>query len=83
MDKQTGPTSFDSHVNVMVEIRSLEREQTRVLQQVAWLEQTAACLSLTSSPTDGPLQIVRDEVVKMGEKLKEIVSPLSLNEAKL
>ena len=78
-DEQTGPTSFDSHVNETLQICYLEREQTQLTQQVTWLEQTAACMSLTtSSSTDGsgPLQIVRDEVVKTRAQLREIVSTL-------
>ena len=61
-----------------MDIRSLEREKSRLTQHIAWLEQTVACMSLTtSSSTDRPLQIVRDEVVKTRAQLNEIVSILS------
>ena len=73
-NEQTGPTSFDSYVNNVIGVRDLNTEETLLMQHMTWLEQTAACMSLTSTTsTDGPLTIIRPEAVKTRSQLYEIV----------
>ena len=76
-ERRLGPNSFDNYANDYVQIRTLEGELPGQRRHVAWLQETAACMSLTatdSSASDGPLSIIGQEVVKTNCKIEDIIS---------
>ena len=63
-NEQTGPVTFDSHVNDIMEIHSREQQKRQLTQHLACLGQTLVCISLTTwSCTDRPLQAQVEEIV--------------------
>ena len=75
-ERWLGPISFDNYANDYVQIRMLEGELPGLRRHVAWLQETAACMSLTatdSSASEGSLYIIGQEVVKTNGQIENIV----------
>ena len=59
-----------------VQLASLKEQVAQVAQHKTWLEQQITYLSVVSADADGPISLVREEVVKRQAQLRDLVRQL-------
>jgi len=68
------PTSFAEYARNVQQLASLQKQVSQVTQHTIWLEQQITYLSVVSADPDGPISILREEVVKGQAHLRDLVS---------
>ncbi len=71
------PTSFAQYASKVQQLTSLEEEVSQVTQHTTWLEQQVTYLSVVSADPDGPISVVREEVVKGQARLRDLVRSMT------